>query len=505
MSLRPFKGRPRAFNLGPSSAPSNSVAPAITGNAYVGSTLTCSTGTWLNTPISGYSYQWKRGVTNVGTDQNTYVPVTGDIGSTITCTVTATNAIGSTSQVSNTTAAVLGQPVNTVAPAVTGTAQVGQTLTTTTGTWTGGSVTFAYQWVRNPSTNVGTNQNTYVPVIGDVGSTIRCVVTGSNAVGADQANSNNTAAVIAAAHRYWRINASDNETAANNILSIVEMQFHVGTNGFGVDAATGGTAAADSIFVGTSPASGGFDDIFLDQNNDFWASGNTAFPHWLSYDFGSGKNIYGVDVVSRATGSQDQSPTAFTIQYSDDNAAWTTEWTVASSTGWAGYEMRHYSSPSAASYTGSPHGAHRYWRVFVILAADTGAYSSATEIQFRATPGGANQATNSANAASGGFFAGFPPANAFDGSLVTFFVGTPINQSGTASTLGWVSYDFGSNTTVAEMTWRNRSDTSATQAPLTAAIQYSDDNSVWTAAWIQLGWSSWSLGETKTSTDPYYI
>ncbi len=176
--------------------PVNSVAPAITGNAYVGSTLTCSTGTWLNTPTS-YSYQWKRGVTNVGTDQNTYVPVTGDIGSTITCTVTAANSAGSASQVSNTTAAVIGTPVNTVAPAITGNAYVGSTLTSSTGTWTGGGITYSYQWVRNPSTSVGTNQNTYVPVTGDLGSTIRCVVTATNASGADQANSNNTAAVIA--------------------------------------------------------------------------------------------------------------------------------------------------------------------------------------------------------------------------------------------------------------------------------------------------------------------
>ncbi len=186
--------------------PTNTVAPAITGNAYVGSTLTCSTGTWLNNPLT-YSYQWKRGVTNVGTDQNTYVPVTGDIGSTITCTVTATNSGGSASQVSNTTAAVIGLPVNTVAPAVTGTAQVGQTLTTTTGTWTGGgSITYSYQWVRNPSTNVGSNQNTYVPVSADIGSTIRCVVTASNAAGADQANSNNTAAVTT--NETWQVMAA---------------------------------------------------------------------------------------------------------------------------------------------------------------------------------------------------------------------------------------------------------------------------------------------------------
>lgn len=76
-----------------SSPPVNSVAPAVSGTAQVGQTLTSTTGTWSNTP-TGYSYQWKAAGGNVGTDQNTYVPVVGDIGATITCTVTASNADG---------------------------------------------------------------------------------------------------------------------------------------------------------------------------------------------------------------------------------------------------------------------------------------------------------------------------------------------------------------------------------------------------------------------------
>jgi len=47
-------------------------------------------------------------------------------------------------------------PVNTVAPAVTGTTVVGQVLTTTNGTWTGvPTPTYSYQWYRSPSTAIG--------------------------------------------------------------------------------------------------------------------------------------------------------------------------------------------------------------------------------------------------------------------------------------------------------------------------------------------------------------
>lgn len=163
-------------------APENTVLPAISGNAYVGSTLTASTGTWLN-GVDSYSYQWKADGANVGSNQNTYVPVSGDVGKVITVEVTATNAGGSTPASSSATSAVIAVPVNTVAPAITGSALVGSTLTCSTGTWSGGgSQTYAYQW-KSAGSNVGSNQNTYVPVTGDVGNTITCTVTATNAAG----------------------------------------------------------------------------------------------------------------------------------------------------------------------------------------------------------------------------------------------------------------------------------------------------------------------------------
>lgn len=88
-------------------------------------------------------------------------------------------------------------PVNTVAPAITGTAQVGQTLTVTNGTWAGNAATYTRQWKRG-ATNVGAGGTTYVPVVGDIGSPITCIVTATNSTGAVTATSNATANVIAA-------------------------------------------------------------------------------------------------------------------------------------------------------------------------------------------------------------------------------------------------------------------------------------------------------------------
>ena len=81
-------------------------------------------------------------------------------------------------------------PVNTVAPVISGTAVVGQTLSSTTGTWTGAApITYSYQWKRGV-TNVGTNATTYTLVAADAGQSITCVVTGTNAAGSANATSN---------------------------------------------------------------------------------------------------------------------------------------------------------------------------------------------------------------------------------------------------------------------------------------------------------------------------
>lgn len=84
----------------PATDPVNSVAPAITGTATVGETLTVTNGTWSGSPT--YTRQWKRDGANIsGATGLTYVLVAADSGKTITCVVTATNAGGAVTATSN--------------------------------------------------------------------------------------------------------------------------------------------------------------------------------------------------------------------------------------------------------------------------------------------------------------------------------------------------------------------------------------------------------------------
>ena len=89
-------------------------------------------------------------------------------------------------------------------PAISGTEQVGQQLTASTGTWSASPISFTYQWRRcNASGSAcvdlgGATGSIYMAVAADAGSTLRVVVTATNATGSNAATSNQTAVVAPA-------------------------------------------------------------------------------------------------------------------------------------------------------------------------------------------------------------------------------------------------------------------------------------------------------------------
>jgi hypothetical protein len=189
-------------------APANGSAPAISGAAQVGKTLTASNGSWSNSPTS-FTYQWLRcdaagnacSAISAAT-AITYAPTSDDLGHTLRVTVSAANSSGATPATSAQTAAVtIASPTNTSLPAISGTAQQGQELSLSNGTWAGSPTSFARQWLRcdatgaNCSSIAGATGNKYVPAAADAGHTLRATVTASNAAGGTAATSANTATV----------------------------------------------------------------------------------------------------------------------------------------------------------------------------------------------------------------------------------------------------------------------------------------------------------------------
>lgn len=142
----------------PVSAPVNTVAPSVTpSSASAGSTFSCSTGTWSNSPTS-YSYQWQYfeggafGWLSIsGQTSSTFVS-TGYGGLSIRCIVTATNAGGSNQATSN-QASVTTAVSNATAPtSVTATGGNG----TVSVSWSGATNATKYRvWWSTSSTGNG--------------------------------------------------------------------------------------------------------------------------------------------------------------------------------------------------------------------------------------------------------------------------------------------------------------------------------------------------------------
>jgi hypothetical protein len=104
--------------------------------------------------------------------------------------------------VANAVATPVLPPASTAAPAISGTMTVGQTLTASTGSWSGTTpMTYGYQWIRCDSTGggctglSGATSISYLLASADAGSTLRVSVTASNTAGSASSQSASTGVV----------------------------------------------------------------------------------------------------------------------------------------------------------------------------------------------------------------------------------------------------------------------------------------------------------------------
>ena len=122
----------------------NVTVPTITGTAQVGQSLTATAGTWTPSGVTT-AFQWVAGGVDVsGATASTYAPVAGDVGQ-------GDHGAGHGVQErlhqrerdldGHRESSLAGTIANVTVPTITGTAQVGQSLTATAGTWTPSGVT----------------------------------------------------------------------------------------------------------------------------------------------------------------------------------------------------------------------------------------------------------------------------------------------------------------------------------------------------------------------------
>jgi hypothetical protein len=179
-------------------APVNEKAPSISGSAVAGQLLSAASGEWTGTEPILYGYEWERCNASGGECKEIagqilplYAAGAEDVGHTLRVVVTASNVAGSTSADSEASAVVAGvAPSNAIAPLILGLTVTGQSVSATSGTWTGTEpIGYAYQWELCNSSGAscgeisGATESSYTIAPGDTGDTLRVVVTASNVAG----------------------------------------------------------------------------------------------------------------------------------------------------------------------------------------------------------------------------------------------------------------------------------------------------------------------------------
>jgi sugar lactone lactonase YvrE len=149
-------------------------------------------------PITGYEVSldggatWTTITTSPGANGTLAATLTGlTDGTTYSVAVRAVN--GSGPGAASPTAPVTPRsaaPTNTGAPELTGTAAVGQALSCSPGSWTGGATRYSYQWNRDGLPLPSASGQSYIPTSADQGHTLTCTVTAySSSGGSTQATS----------------------------------------------------------------------------------------------------------------------------------------------------------------------------------------------------------------------------------------------------------------------------------------------------------------------------
>ena len=185
-------------------------APTISGTVQVGETLTADTSGIADADglaNATFSYQW---ITDdsviVASAARTYTPTDGDRGKSIKVRVSFTDDAGNEETLTSANTATVEARANSPAtglPTISGTAQVGETLTANTSGVADvdglSNVQYEYRWLANDSGISGATNATYTLVAADEGQVIKVRVSFTDDAGNNETlTSAGTAAVSAA-------------------------------------------------------------------------------------------------------------------------------------------------------------------------------------------------------------------------------------------------------------------------------------------------------------------
>ena len=144
----------------------------------------------------------------------------------------------------------------------------------------------------------------------------------------------------------------------------------------GLDATVpGGGNVTFSNSHATLVASNAFDNID-NAANGRWLARQNQFPNvFVRYDFGIPTEIMNYRVVAQHWQTANRSPKAWTLQGSNDDAAWTVLDTVTDQTGWTAWESRDYEVDNPQVF--------RYYKMVFTEATGADTWLGVAEIDLR--------------------------------------------------------------------------------------------------------------------------
>jgi hypothetical protein len=147
--------------------------------------------------------------------------------------------------------------------------------------------------------------------------------------------------------------------------------------------------------------------------------------------------------------------------------------------------------------------AHRYWRLYINSKQGGSGSVEITEWTLRTSPGGSQAATGgTASASSQWWTGGYPASGAFDGNSGSLWISD--GAAPLPATPQWLKYDFGAGNAkdIVEfaITASGFGGSTSNSVPQDFALQWSDDDSTWTAALSVTGDGAWIAGTTRTFT-----
>lgn len=295
-------------------------------------------------------------------------------------------------------------------------------------------------------------------------------------------------------HRYWGVRLLSNQYGPG-VSEVGLANIEMAETAFGPNVLPpNGTAYATAAESGY-PASSALIDSDGGIHAYYYAF-LVDVPIWY-YDFGSGNDI----AINRVTILGFTNTTHYNVKdmdvvYSDDGTTWTIAWSETNIPLTVLYDMHHSFAPGAiGSYSGSPWGSHKYWRMFAV----EGNLLSLGELILEASSGSGQQAVGgTASAINSNLGAA---ANAFDGVATTYW-GTSVGYS------AWLQYYLAAGFSVGAFTLKAVDDTSGSYyiyTPNTFRFRFSDDGTTFTTILKPVDQSAFSNAESRTFVDPYFI